>query len=97
MEELRALVTKYTAVIKRYYIQYLSGYDAVVLNELIQTLPNVTEDESIILSSFCNKIADLNVDGLFHILLYVFSTSLVYLLTFEYTDACVKLAFYETQ
>uniref|UniRef100_A0A914VN14 Nck-associated protein 1 n=3 Tax=Plectus sambesii TaxID=2011161 RepID=A0A914VN14_9BILA len=62
MEELRMLVSKYAQVIQRYYIQYLSGYDAIVLNELIQTLPNVPEDESIILSSFCNSIADLNVE-----------------------------------
>ena len=31
-----ALVKKYNQVMQRYYVQYLSGYDAVVLNQLIQ-------------------------------------------------------------
>ncbi len=64
MEELRGLVFKYSQVIQRYYLQYLSGYDSIALNELIQNLPNVPEDESIILSSFCNSVAELTVDGL---------------------------------
>ena len=64
MEELRGLIVKYSQVIQRYYLQYLSGYDAIALNELIQNLPNVPEDESDILSSFCNCIAELTVDGL---------------------------------
>ena len=36
MEELRAHVRKYGSVMQRYYVQYLSGFDAVVLNELVQ-------------------------------------------------------------
>lgn len=36
MEELRAHVRKYGPVMQRYYVQYLSGFDAVVLNELVQ-------------------------------------------------------------
>ena len=31
-----ALVKKYNQVMQRYFVQYLSGYDAIVLNELIQ-------------------------------------------------------------
>ena len=38
MEEIRALVRKYTQVIQRYYVQYLSGYDAVALNQAMQVL-----------------------------------------------------------
>ena len=34
MEELRALVKKYHQVLQQYYIQYLNGYDAIVLNNL---------------------------------------------------------------
>ena len=30
------LVKKYNEVIQRYYVQYLSGYDAVLLSQLIQ-------------------------------------------------------------
>ena len=38
MEEIRALVRKYTQVIQRYYVQYLSGYDAVALGQAMQVL-----------------------------------------------------------
>jgi len=36
MEEIRALIRKYTQVIQRYYVQYLSGYDAVALKQAMQ-------------------------------------------------------------
>lgn len=36
MEELRGLVRKYNQVIQRYFVQYLSGYDAVALKQCIQ-------------------------------------------------------------
>ncbi|BFZ05028.1 hypothetical protein BsWGS_08068 [Bradybaena similaris] len=61
MEELRGLVKKYNEVIQRYYVQYLSGYDAVYLNQLIQNISMCPEDESVILSSFYNSIAALSV------------------------------------
>lgn len=61
MEELRALVRKYSQVMQRYYIQYLVGFDAIALNILIQNLQVCPEDESIILSSLCNTAASLNV------------------------------------
>ncbi|CAL4093232.1 unnamed protein product, partial [Meganyctiphanes norvegica] len=61
MEELRALVKKYSQVLQRYYVQYLCGYDAIALNQLIQSLQNLPEDESLILSSMCNEIGNLSV------------------------------------
>lgn len=61
LEELRSLVRKYNQVLQRYYVQYLSGYDAVVLNEKIQNLGGIPEDESIILSSFYSTVAGLSV------------------------------------
>ncbi|XP_013397025.1 nck-associated protein 1 isoform X2 [Lingula anatina] len=61
MEELRALVKKYSQVMQRYYVQFLSGYDAVVLNGLIQTLSVCPEDESMILSSFYNTMTSISV------------------------------------
>ncbi|XP_068207271.1 membrane-associated protein Hem isoform X2 [Palaemon carinicauda] len=61
MEEIRALVKKYSQVLQRYYIQYLCGYDAIALNQIIQSLQNLPEDESIILSSMCNEIGNLSV------------------------------------
>ena len=36
MEELRALVKKYNQVMQRYFVQFLAGYDAAVLNQLVQ-------------------------------------------------------------
>ena len=32
----RGLVRKYSQVIQRYYVQYLSGYDAIALDQAIQ-------------------------------------------------------------
>jgi len=64
MEELRSLVIKYSQVIQRYYVQYLFGFDAIFLNELIQRVPNLPEDESVIFSSFCQTIGELTLDGL---------------------------------
>lgn len=61
VEELRALVKKYNQVMQRYFVQYLSGYDAVVLNQLIQGLSVCPEDESVILTSFYNSIASLSI------------------------------------
>ena len=61
MEELRGLVKKYNQVLQRYFVQYLSGYDSVMLNQLIQNLAVCPEDESIILSSLYNSIASVTV------------------------------------
>ncbi|KAK7078914.1 Nck-associated protein 1, partial [Halocaridina rubra] len=61
MEEIRALIKKYSQVLQRYYIQYLCGYDAIALNQIVQSLQNLQDDESIILSSMCNEIGNLSV------------------------------------
>ncbi|XP_046985633.1 membrane-associated protein Hem-like isoform X3 [Schistocerca americana] len=61
MEELRVLVRKYSQVMQRYYVQYLSGFDAIALNQMVQNLQVCPEDESIILSSMCSTIANLSV------------------------------------
>lgn len=55
------LVRKYSQVIQRYYVQYLAGFDAIALNQMMQNLAVCPEDESIILSSLCNTIANLSV------------------------------------
>lgn len=47
MEELRAHVRKYGPVMQRYYVQYLSGFDAVVLNELVQVWTPKTKTPNI--------------------------------------------------
>uniref|UniRef100_A0A1B0GML4 Uncharacterized protein n=1 Tax=Phlebotomus papatasi TaxID=29031 RepID=A0A1B0GML4_PHLPP len=61
MEELRALVRKYSQVMQRFYVQYLSGYDSIDLNLKMQHLQMCPEDESLILSSLYNCSSSLNV------------------------------------
>ncbi|KAL3842215.1 hypothetical protein ACJMK2_020254 [Sinanodonta woodiana] len=61
MEELKGLVKKYHQVMQRYYVQYLSGYDAVLLNQVIQNLAMCPEDESVILSSISQTVSTLSV------------------------------------
>ena len=63
MEELRALIRKYSQVIQRYYVQYLAGYDAVALAQMIQTATLASEEENVILSSICTQISQLTVDN----------------------------------
>jgi NCK-associated protein 1 len=61
MEELRALVRKYNQVIQRYYVQYLTGYDAVALNQIMQNVSMMPEEDSIILESAHQVISTLSV------------------------------------
>lgn len=60
MHELRSLVQKYAGVIQRYYSQYISGYDALALTEIVQALEGLTEDEATIMSDFCADIARIS-------------------------------------
>jgi len=55
------LVRKYSQVMQRYYVQYLTGFDAIALNQMVQNLQVCPEDESIILSSICNTIQSVSV------------------------------------
>lgn len=61
MEDLRVLVRKYSQVMQRYYVQYLSHFDAIALKLMMQNLNPCAEDETIILSSLCNTITNLSV------------------------------------
>ncbi|XP_076252392.1 nck associated protein 1 Hem [Rhynchophorus ferrugineus] len=61
MEDLRVLVRKYSQVMQRYYVQYLSHWDAFALKDIMQKLQSCPEDEAVILSSFCNIISSLSV------------------------------------
>ncbi|XP_039297547.1 membrane-associated protein Hem isoform X2 [Nilaparvata lugens] len=61
MEELRVLVRKYSQVIQRYYVQYLSGFDAIALNKMMPNMAVCPEDENIILSSIYKGISNLSV------------------------------------
>ncbi|XP_051865533.1 nck-associated protein 1-like [Pristis pectinata] len=61
MEELRRLLHTYKKVIQRYFLLYLSRFDAVILNETIQNLSVCPEEESVIMSSFVNSLTSLNI------------------------------------
>ncbi|XP_039285471.1 membrane-associated protein Hem [Nilaparvata lugens] len=61
MEELRVLVRKYSQVIQRYFVQYLSGFDAIALNKMMPNLAVCPEDENIILSSIYKSVSNLSV------------------------------------
>ena len=57
----KALAKKYTQVIQRYYIEYLNGNDASLLNQHIEQLNALPEDEAILLNSFNSTISTLSV------------------------------------
>lgn len=61
VEELRALIRKYYQVIQRYYVQYLFAYDAIALNQIVQTISMLPEEDSMILETIYTKISELNV------------------------------------
>jgi len=61
MEELRHLVRKYDEVIQRYYVQYMYGYDSIILNENVQNLSVCPEDESVIMTSIVNTMTGLSI------------------------------------
>ena len=62
MEELRGLVRKYSQVVQRYYVQYLSGYDALALDQATQNLNSLPEEDSTLMSSICQTISNVSVD-----------------------------------
>lgn len=61
VEELRSLVHKYNQVIQRYYVQYLQGYDAVALNQIMQNISMMPEDDAVIVESAHTLISTLSV------------------------------------
>lgn len=61
MEELRALIRKYYQVIQMYYVQYLSAYDAIALNQIVQTVSMLPEEDSMILETIYKTISELTV------------------------------------
>ncbi|CAG0916090.1 unnamed protein product [Notodromas monacha] len=61
IEELRALVRKYSQILQRYYVQFLAENDAVSLQIVMQHLNQCSEDDSAILTSIYDTICGLNV------------------------------------
>ncbi|XP_061743100.1 nck-associated protein 1-like isoform X2 [Nerophis ophidion] len=61
MERLRGLMRKYQDVVRRYYVQYLAQFDALVLNDTMQKMQVCPEEESVLLSSFVSTLSALSV------------------------------------
>lgn len=61
LEELRALIRKYYQIIQRYYVQYLFAYDAIALNQIVQTISMLPEEDSMILETIYTTISELNL------------------------------------
>uniref|UniRef100_A0A8C1EUN5 NCK associated protein 1 like n=1 Tax=Cyprinus carpio carpio TaxID=630221 RepID=A0A8C1EUN5_CYPCA len=57
MEKLRTLLAQHRYVIQRYHLQYLSQYDALVLNDIIQGMYVCPEEESVLMSSFVSTLS----------------------------------------
>ncbi|XP_048343540.1 nck-associated protein 1-like [Sphaerodactylus townsendi] len=61
MEQLRRLLRRHQNLIKRYYVQYLSRFDALVLSDIIQDLTVCPEEESVIMSFFVSSLSSLSI------------------------------------
>ncbi|XP_065844432.1 nck-associated protein 1 homolog [Oscarella lobularis] len=61
MQELRALVRKYSQVMQRYFVQYLSRFDVTSFRDAIQKISICSDDESELLTSFEQRMSALNV------------------------------------
>ncbi|XP_028399660.1 nck-associated protein 1 homolog [Dendronephthya gigantea] len=61
IEELHAMMLKYSSVLQRYYIQYMSGFDNSLLKDILQKIAIVPEDVSLLMTSFTTTLASLSV------------------------------------
>ncbi|MCI4395608.1 hypothetical protein PGIGA_G00193990 [Pangasianodon gigas] len=64
MEKLRALLQRYSSVIQRYHLQYLSRFDALTLKDTIQSIAVCPEEESELMSSFVSDLSALTLKQL---------------------------------
>ena len=63
MEELRLLVRRYDEVIQRYYVQFMYGYDSVVLNESVQNLSVSTPSLSCYVDCMAYRVSCRSYQG----------------------------------
>ncbi|KAM6981225.1 nck-associated protein 1-like [Aplochiton taeniatus] len=61
MEKLRALMIKYKHVVQRFHVQYLSQFDALILNDTMQTMCVCPEEESVLMTSFVSTLSALSI------------------------------------
>jgi len=56
-----AMIQKYSSVLQRYFVQYLSGFDVAVLKEVVQKISVCSEDISLIMTSFIDTLSNISV------------------------------------
>lgn len=59
--ELRGLFKKYSQVVQRYFIQYLSGFDVALLKTIIQRISVCPEDICMIMTDFVEVLSSVSV------------------------------------
>ncbi|KAG1934383.1 nck-associated protein 1-like [Pimephales promelas] len=64
MERLRVLLVQHRYILQRYHLQYLSQYDALVLNDTIQGMCVCPEEESVLMSSFVSTLSAMSLKHL---------------------------------
>lgn len=61
IEELHAMMLKYTSVLQRYFVQYMAGFDNSLLKEIVQKITICPEDVSFLMTSFTTTLSQLSV------------------------------------
>lgn len=74
--KISVLLRKYSQVVQRYYVQYLMGYDSIILTQSIQSIygnqQHAQDPSYIILQSIVNTISSLSVkQGMCIICVYI--------------------------
>ncbi|KAK3512968.1 hypothetical protein QTP70_033400 [Hemibagrus guttatus] len=64
MEKLQSLLQRYNSVIQRYHLQYLSRFDALIINDTIQSIVVCPEEESVLMTSFVSDLSALTLKQL---------------------------------
>ncbi|KAL7843014.1 hypothetical protein AOLI_G00245260 [Acnodon oligacanthus] len=64
MERLRALLSRHSYIVQRYHLQYLSQFDALILNDTIQSIYVCPEEESVLMTSFVSALSALTLKQL---------------------------------
>lgn len=59
--DLLGLFKKYSLIVQRYFVQYLSGFDVALLKTIIQRISVCPEDESLIMTDFVEQLSSVNV------------------------------------
>ncbi|XP_066564392.1 nck-associated protein 1-like [Amia ocellicauda] len=61
MEKLRTMMRRHSRIIQRYHLQYLAQFDALALNDTMQTLYVCPEEESVLMTSFVSTLSGMTI------------------------------------